>query len=217
MYSEAHLVAGGDAAADRDLADDALWLARVIAAALPREAEAQGLLALLRVPSRARVRARRRRRARAARASRTGRDGMPRSSPMRGRRSSAPRCCAGRAAGSCTRRSRRATRMPRPSDDDRLAAGADALRHAARVRPVAGRAAQPRGGARRGSRARRRRSPRWTRSRTRSPATTCGTPCGRTCCASSAATTRRSPADLRALELTANDAERRLIAARLAR
>lgn len=47
MYSEAHLVAGGDATADRDLADDALWLARVIAAALPEEAEAHGLLALL--------------------------------------------------------------------------------------------------------------------------------------------------------------------------
>ncbi len=47
MYSEAHLVAGGDAAADRDLADDAIWLARVVAHALPREAEAQGLLALL--------------------------------------------------------------------------------------------------------------------------------------------------------------------------
>ena len=47
MYSEAHLVAGGDAAADRDLADDAVWLARVVAHELPREAEAQGLLALL--------------------------------------------------------------------------------------------------------------------------------------------------------------------------
>lgn len=47
MYSEAHLVAGGDASADRDLADDALWLARVIAVALPREPEALGLLALL--------------------------------------------------------------------------------------------------------------------------------------------------------------------------
>ena len=47
MYSEAHLVAGGDAAADRDLADDALWLARVVAHEVPREAEAQGLLALL--------------------------------------------------------------------------------------------------------------------------------------------------------------------------
>ena len=47
MYSEAHLVAGRDAAADRDLADDAIWLARVIAAALPREAEAHGLVALL--------------------------------------------------------------------------------------------------------------------------------------------------------------------------
>ncbi|MCW3493949.1 RNA polymerase sigma factor [Microbacterium sp. SSM24] len=47
MYSEAHLVAGGDASADRDLADDALWLARVIAEALPREPEALGLLSLL--------------------------------------------------------------------------------------------------------------------------------------------------------------------------
>nr|WP_262926864.1 DUF6596 domain-containing protein [Microbacterium sp. MF43] len=47
MYSEAHLVAGGDASADRDLADDALWLARVVALALPREPEALGLLALL--------------------------------------------------------------------------------------------------------------------------------------------------------------------------
>ncbi len=47
MYSEAHLVAGGDASADRDLADDALWLARVVADALPREPEALGLLALL--------------------------------------------------------------------------------------------------------------------------------------------------------------------------
>jgi RNA polymerase sigma factor (sigma-70 family) len=47
MYSEAHLVPGGDASADRDLAEDAVWLARVVAHALPREAEAQGLLALL--------------------------------------------------------------------------------------------------------------------------------------------------------------------------
>lgn len=47
MYNEAHFVGGGDAAADRDLADDAVWLAEVIAAALPREPEAHGLLALL--------------------------------------------------------------------------------------------------------------------------------------------------------------------------
>ncbi len=47
MYSEAHLVADGDAAADRDLADDAVWLARVVAHALPREAETHGLLSLL--------------------------------------------------------------------------------------------------------------------------------------------------------------------------
>jgi predicted RNA polymerase sigma factor len=47
MYAEAHLPIGGDAAADRDLADDAIWLARVLADALPREAEVHGLLALL--------------------------------------------------------------------------------------------------------------------------------------------------------------------------
>jgi RNA polymerase sigma-70 factor (ECF subfamily) len=47
MYSEAHLRVGGDAAADRDLADDALWLAGVVAHALPKEAESHGLRALL--------------------------------------------------------------------------------------------------------------------------------------------------------------------------
>lgn len=47
MYTEAHFAAGRDAAADRDVADDALWLARVIADALPREPEPLGLLALL--------------------------------------------------------------------------------------------------------------------------------------------------------------------------
>ena len=48
MYNEAHLVDGGDAVADRDLADDALWLAEVVTNALPREAESFGLLSLLR-------------------------------------------------------------------------------------------------------------------------------------------------------------------------
>lgn len=47
MYNEAHLVAGGDAGADRDLAEDALWLADVVAQALPTEPEALGLVALL--------------------------------------------------------------------------------------------------------------------------------------------------------------------------
>lgn len=47
MYNEAHLVDGADAAADRDVAEDALWLADAVAQALPREAEALGLLALL--------------------------------------------------------------------------------------------------------------------------------------------------------------------------
>lgn len=47
LYDTAHLAAGADAVADRDLADDALWLARVIAEELPGEAEAAGLHALL--------------------------------------------------------------------------------------------------------------------------------------------------------------------------
>ncbi|MEV8251009.1 DUF6596 domain-containing protein [Microbacterium sp. NPDC076768] len=47
MYNEAHLVAGGDAGADRDLADDAVWLADVVAHALPGEPEALGLVALV--------------------------------------------------------------------------------------------------------------------------------------------------------------------------
>ena len=47
MYTQAHLVPGGDAATDRDVADDAIWLARVVSDALPREPEARGLLALL--------------------------------------------------------------------------------------------------------------------------------------------------------------------------
>lgn len=47
MYNEAHLVPERDARADRDIADDALWLAEVIAHALPGEAEAHGLVALL--------------------------------------------------------------------------------------------------------------------------------------------------------------------------
>ncbi|WP_309102116.1 DUF6596 domain-containing protein [Microbacterium sp.] len=47
MYDTAHLRRGGDAAADRDVADDAIWLAQVVAAALPQEAEAHGLLALV--------------------------------------------------------------------------------------------------------------------------------------------------------------------------
>lgn len=47
LYDTAHLSAGTDAVADRDLAEDALWLAQVIAEELPGEAEAAGLHALL--------------------------------------------------------------------------------------------------------------------------------------------------------------------------
>lgn len=47
MYNEAHLLPGGDAGVDRDVAEDALWLAEVVAQALPDEPEALGLVALL--------------------------------------------------------------------------------------------------------------------------------------------------------------------------
>jgi len=47
MYTQAHLMPGGDASTDRDVADDAIWLARVVSDALPREPEARGLVALL--------------------------------------------------------------------------------------------------------------------------------------------------------------------------
>lgn len=47
LYASAHLAPDRGAAADRDLADDALWLAAVVAAAFPDAAEAAGLHALL--------------------------------------------------------------------------------------------------------------------------------------------------------------------------
>ncbi|GGR27545.1 RNA polymerase sigma factor [Agromyces mediolanus] len=48
MYDAAHLRQDTDAAADRDLAEDAVWLAEVATGELPDQAEAHGLLALLR-------------------------------------------------------------------------------------------------------------------------------------------------------------------------
>lgn len=48
MYNMAHLLPGSDSGADRDVAEDALWLAEVVAHALPGEPEAWGLVALLR-------------------------------------------------------------------------------------------------------------------------------------------------------------------------
>lgn len=47
MFNEAFVSTAGEAGDDRDLGDDALWLAGVVAAALPDEPEALGLLALL--------------------------------------------------------------------------------------------------------------------------------------------------------------------------
>jgi predicted RNA polymerase sigma factor len=46
-YNEAHLTTSGEAAHQRDLADDAIWLSSMVVLALPREPEALGLLALL--------------------------------------------------------------------------------------------------------------------------------------------------------------------------
>jgi RNA polymerase sigma factor (sigma-70 family) len=56
-YNEAYLTTAGDRASRRDLADDAIWLATLVATSLPREPEPLGLLALL-VLQHARVRAR---------------------------------------------------------------------------------------------------------------------------------------------------------------
>ena len=47
LFNEGFLASGGDAPHDRDLADDALWIAALVTTALPDEAEAWGLLALL--------------------------------------------------------------------------------------------------------------------------------------------------------------------------
>lgn len=45
--SATHLREGGTAEAERDLADDAVWLARVVAKELPDDPEAHGMVALL--------------------------------------------------------------------------------------------------------------------------------------------------------------------------
>ncbi len=47
LFNEGFLASGGDAPHDRDLADDALWIAALVTTALPDEPEAWGLLALL--------------------------------------------------------------------------------------------------------------------------------------------------------------------------
>jgi RNA polymerase sigma-70 factor (ECF subfamily) len=46
-FNEGHVATGGPSTHDRELAEDALWLARLVAAQLPDEPEAVGLVALL--------------------------------------------------------------------------------------------------------------------------------------------------------------------------
>ncbi|CAN5425131.1 RNA polymerase sigma factor [soil metagenome] len=47
MFNEAYVSTAGDSGDDRDLGDDAIWLAGLVATSLPAEPEALGLLALL--------------------------------------------------------------------------------------------------------------------------------------------------------------------------
>ena len=49
MFNEGYLATGGEAATRRDLAEDAAWLAGLLVRLMPGEAEALGLLALMRL------------------------------------------------------------------------------------------------------------------------------------------------------------------------
>ena len=49
MFNEGYLATGGDTASRRDLAEDAVWLAGLIVRLMPEEPEALGLLALMRL------------------------------------------------------------------------------------------------------------------------------------------------------------------------
>jgi RNA polymerase sigma-70 factor (ECF subfamily) len=49
MFNEGYLATGGDRAARRDLAEDAAWLAGLMVRLMPEQAEALGLLALMRL------------------------------------------------------------------------------------------------------------------------------------------------------------------------
>ena len=134
MFNEGFVSSTG-ATQDRDLAADAVWLAGVVAASLPREAEAWGLAALLAATARPQPRALRRgRRSRAA--ARPGPVPLGRGRDRRGR--AADR--AGRvpeAAGSSPApgRDRRGPRDVALVGGTRLAPD-DALRDAAAPRPV---------------------------------------------------------------------------------
>ena len=202
---------------DRDLAADAVWLAGVVATSLPREAEAWGLAALLTLQharSRGPVR----------RARRPGPAPRPGPLPL-GRR----RDRRGRAAARAGSRPEGAGPLPaagrhRGRARDRAVVGGDRLapdRHALRAAP---RASTPRRSP--GSTApspwrssgRGRPRPPWPTSRRwpgRWRRTTSSTPPAPSCSPRSAVTTRRRRPTGRALSLTANDAERRLLTTRL--
>ena len=218
MFNEGFVSSTG-ATQDRDLAADAVWLAGVIATSLPDEPEAWGLAALLTLQH-ARTAARFDAGRRAGAAARPGpeplglrRAGHGRGVPRAGRR--APPARPLPAAG----RHRRLPRVQPVVGGDRLAADRHPVRRPRPPRPVPGPAAQPgrragparpgarRPGARRGRRARRAAGGYHLFHATRAALLT--TP--------RAATTRPPTANLPALALTTNDAERRLLTTRLHR
>ena len=218
MYNEGFVSSDGGTQ-DRDLAGDAVWLAGVVATSLPGEAEAWGLAALLTFQH-ARAAARfsdagdlvllpdqdRSRWDHAAIAA--GEEMLERAAALH-----SPGPFQLRAAiAACHATS------PSWDETDWLQIVA-AVRGADPRRPVAGRPPEPRRGDvadRPAARSHRRSAP-WTSSPTGLTATTSSTPPAPSCSPGSAATTRPPAANARALALTTNDAERRLLATRLHR
>ena len=219
MFNEGFVSSTG-ATQDRDLAADAVWLAEVVATSLPDEAEAWGLAALLPSSTPARPRASTRAAGWCCCATRTGPAGTPPRSPPRealprpGRRAAtgpAPTSCRPRSppATPPARRGRRPTGCrsspcttsccpPRPSPVTRLNRAVALAQlgpdHADRALADVDALAEPA-----------RRLPPLPRDPRPS------------CSPASAATTRRPPPTERALALTTNDAERRLLTTRLHR
>ena len=218
MYNEGFVSSDGGTQ-DRDLAGDAVWLAGVVATSLPDEAEAWGLAALLTFQH---ARA-------AARFSDAG-DLVLLQDQDRSRWDHAAI-----AAGRGHARARGGAALPRPVPAprrhrglprdqpvvgrDRLAPDRDVVRGADPARPVARSPPQPRSGDV-ADRTAARSSPRWppsTSSPTGWTATTSSTPRVPSCSRRLGRDDEAAAANARALALTTNEAERRLLATRLHR